>query len=190
MIKEWIYAIIKPTTKGGDNVSMVYFLFALELFLIRILAGYDSRYKKGKYLYIKNPALSRALLSSMSIYEKTKRRKSDINKMDVCAIPFYLLAGLVALINVVFLIAPDIPIDPWCIDTGKFIVYADTLNDKISAVAILLLSFSVFGYMAFTIIHSVRDTAPKWTKILVWIIAIIMLLTCVGVSFWLISEMF
>lgn len=168
---------------------MVYLLFAMSIFMIRILAGYDSRYQSGKFLYVKNKALSKILLDSMSIYSRTKRLKKDKNKMSICGIPFYVAAAAVLLINLVFLFVADIPIEPWGIETSKFIVYATTLNDKIFAISILLLLMSIIGYIAVTIIHSTKETKPKWIKIFVWIVAVIMVLTAVLSSAYFLIEL-
>ena len=168
---------------------MVYLLFAMSIFMIRILAGYDSRYQSGKFLYVKNKALSKILLDSMSIYSRTKRLKKDKNKMSICGIPFYVAAAAVLLINLVFLFVADIPIEPWGIETSKFIVYATTLNDKIFAISILLLLMSIIGYIAVTIIHSTKETKPKWIKFFVWVVAVIMVLTAVLSSAYFLIEL-
>ena len=168
---------------------MVYLLFAMSIFMIRILAGYDSRYQNGKYISVKNTVLSKILLGSMSIYSRTKRPKKDKNKMSIRGIPFYVAAASVLLINLVFLFIADIPIGPWGIETNKFIVYANTFNDKISAISILLLFSLVIGYIAFTIIHSMKETKPKWIKIFVWVVAVIMILTTVLSSVYFLIEL-
>ena len=131
--------------KAVKCMIMIYLLFAMSIFIIRTLAGYDSRYQNGKYLSIKNTVLSKILLDSMSIYSRTKRLKKDNNKMSICGIPFYVTAAFVLLINLVFLFIADIPIEPWCIETSKFIVCAKTFNDKISAISILLLLMSIIA---------------------------------------------
>lgn len=168
---------------------MIYLLFAMSIFMIRILAGYDSRYQNGKYLSIKNAVLSKIFLDSMSIYNRTKRLKKDRNKMSIRGTPFYAAAFVVLLINFAFLIVADIPIEPWGIETSKFIVYANTLNDKISAISILLLFLSVIGYIAFTIIHSTKETKPKWIKVFVWIVAVVMILTAILSSLYFLIEL-
>ena len=168
---------------------MIYLLFAMSIFMIRILAGYDSRYQNGKYLSIKNTVLSKILLDSMSIYRSTKRLKKDKNKMSICGIPFYVAAVFVLLINLVFLFITDIPIEPWGIETSKFIVYANTLNDKISSISILLLLMSIVAYIAFTIIHSTKETKPKWIKVFVWMVAVIMFLMAVLSSIYFLIEL-
>ena len=168
---------------------MIYLLFAMSIFMIRILAGYDSRYQNGKYISVKNTVLSKILLGSMSIYSRTKRPKKDKNKMSIRGIPFYVAAASVLLINLVFLFIADIPIGPWGIETNKFIVYANTFNDKISAISILLLFFSVIGYIAITIIRSTKEIKPKWIKIFVWVVAVIMILMAVLSSVYFLIEL-
>ena len=168
---------------------MIYLLFAMSIFMIRILAGYDSRYQNGKYLSVKNTVLSKILLDSMSIYSRTKRLKKDKNKMSICGIPFYVTAAFVLLINLVFLFITDIPIEPWGIETSKFIVYAKTFNDKISAISILLLLMSIISYIAVTIIHSTKETKQKWIKFFVWAVAAIMFLTAVLSSIYFLIEL-
>lgn len=168
---------------------MVYLVFAMSIFMIRIFAGYDSRYQNGKYLSVKNKALSKILLDSMSMYSKTTRPKKDRNKMSICVIPFYAAAGVVLLVNLIFLLVDDIPIEPWVIETEKFIVYANTLNDKISAIGILLLFASVIGYAAVAGIRFTKEVTPKWIKIFIWVVAVIMILAAALVSLYLLIEM-
>ena len=168
---------------------MIYLLFAMSIFMIRILAGYDSRYQNGKYVSVNNKVLSKILLDSVSIYSIIKRPKKDKNKMSICGIPFYVAAAAVLLINLVFLFVADIPIEPWGIETNEFIVYANTFNDKISAISILLLFSSVIGYIALTIIHSTKETEAKWIKIFVWVVAFIMILTAVLLSVYFLMEL-
>ena len=168
---------------------MLYLIFALSIFFVRLLAGYDSRFQKGKYISIKNTVLSIVLLDSMSIYGTTRRLKKDKNKMSFCGIPFYVGVGIVLIINTVFLIIPDMPIEPWGIETNKFIVYANTLNDKISAIAILILFVSVIDYIAMSIINSTKETKPKWIKIFVWIVAALMIVTATASAIYFAVEL-
>ena len=168
---------------------MIYLLFVMSIFFIRILAGYDSRYQKGKYISIKNTVLSVVLLDSMSIYGRTKRLKKDKNKMAICGIPFYLGIGIVLIINIVFLIIPKFPTEPWGIETNKFFVYANTLNDKISAIAILMLFASVIGYTDISIIRSTKETKPKWIKAFIWVVASLMLFVAVATGIYFFVEL-
>ena len=168
---------------------MVYLIFALSIFFVRLLAGYDSRYQKGKYISIKNTVLSAVLLDNMSIYARTRRLKKDKNKMSICGIPFYLGIGIVLITNIVFLIIPDMPIEPWRIETNKFIVYADTLNDKISAIVILILFASVIDYIAVSIINSTKETKPTWIKVFIWIVSALMIVTATASAIYFIVEL-
>ena len=168
---------------------MAYLLFILLIFFIRILAGYDSRYQKGKYISIKNTVLSVILLDNISIYGRTKRLKQDKNKMAICGIPFYLGMGIVLITNIIFLIIPDIPIEPFGIKTDKFIVYADTLNDKVSAIAIFILFASVVAYIAISIIHLTKETKPKWIKVFIWIAASLMVVVATATAIYFVIEL-
>ena len=168
---------------------VVYLIFALSIFFVRLLAGYDSRYQKGKYISINNTVLRIVLLDSMSIYGRTRRLKKDKNKMSFCGIPFYLGIGIVLITNIVFLMIPDMPIEPWGIETNKFIVYANTLNDKISAIAILILFVSVIDYIAMSIINSTKETNPKWIKVFIWIVSALMIVTATASAIYFIVEL-
>ena len=168
---------------------MVYLIFALSIFFVRLFAGYDSRYQKGKYISINNTVLRIVLLDSMSIYGRTRRLKKDKNKMSFCGIPFYLGIGIVLITNIVFLMIPDMPIEPWGIETNKFIVYANTLNDKISAIAILILFVSVIDYIAMSIINSTKETNPKWIKVFIWIVSALMIVTATASAIYFIVEL-
>ena len=168
---------------------MIYLLFAWSIFFIRILAGYDSRYQKGKYISIQNTVLSVVLLDGMSIYGRTKRLKKDKNKMAICGIPFYLGIGIVLITNIVFLIIPELPTEPWGIETDKFFVYANTLNDKISAIAILMLFASVIGYTAISVIPSTKETKPRWIKVFIWVVASLMIITAATIVIYFVVEL-
>ena len=168
---------------------MVYLLFAMTILMIRILAGYDSRYQNGKYLSVANAFLSKILLDRISIYDRTNRLKKDRNKISICGVAFYAAAFVVLLINLVFLFIADIPIEPWEIETNKFFVHANTLNDQISAISIWLLLCSLIVYIAFTIISSTKATKPNWIKIFIWIVAVIMILTAILSSVHFLIEM-
>ena len=172
------------------SMVTVYLIFALSIFFVRLLAGYDSRFQKGKYISIKNTVLSIVLLDSTSIYGGSSRRlKKDKNKMSFCGIPFYLGIGIVLITNIVFLMIPDMPIEPWVIETNEFIVYANTLNDKISAIAILILFLSVTDYIAMSFINSTKETKPKWIKVFIWIASALMIVIATACAIYFIVEL-
>lgn len=173
---------------------MVYLLFVLLLFFLRMMAGYDSRYQKGKYITVKNTFWSKVLMGDISlIYGGTKRLQEDRNKMSVFGVVFYAAAGFVLLVNLFFWLVNDIPIELWEIEAEVFFVYADTLNEKVSALVILILftSFAIyfdcewFFYTADTI----KDKMPKWLKIFVRVVWAIILLSVVALSIYFIFEL-
>ena len=114
--------------------------------------------------------------------------KKDRSRLSVRGAWFYAGAGVVLFIHIAFLIVHPIPIEPWGIETDKFMVYADTLNEKISAIVVLLLFLSVMGYMAFTAIRFTKEK-PKWINVLIWSVAIFMLLTVALSSLYLLRAL-
>ncbi len=168
---------------------MMYLLFILCVILIRIFAGYDSRFQHGKYIAIKNPVVSVILLDSTSFFKRTKRHKKDLDKMSVSGLVYYIASAAVFIINVVLLLVPQTPIEPWSIETNKFLMYADTLNEKVSAIAIWLLLLSIFGYMAFSIIKIAKTIEQKRLKIFVYMLVVIMLSVVAYVSLYMLKEL-
>ena len=168
---------------------MVYLLFVMSIFFIRLLAGYDSRFQKGKYVSVKNTVFSKIVLDNMSVYSKTRRLKKDRNKMAVCGVCLYSALIAVLFINIVFLIIPDIPCEDWGIDTGHFMVFTNTFNDKISAISILLLFLSTIVCTAFAIVSSAKEITPKWVKVFVWVIAVCMILVAAFSMVYLLIEL-
>ena len=154
---------------------MIYMLFLLSLIFIRWFAGYDSRRQTGKYVIIKNKTLSTLLLEKMTFLDKNDRTKKDRNKMSVVGLVYYIAAFIVFIISVVFTLVPDIPSEPWAFESAKFILFADSLNDKIVTVAITLLLSAVWDYIAVSIVKMTKDTKPTWLKIFIWITACLMI---------------
>ena len=176
-------------SKGGGNMLMIYLLLALSLVFIRISAGYDSRYQKGKYFSIKNSVFARIILGSTSIFSKTKRRKGDRNKITVCGVCLYFALAAVVIVNVLFLIIPDIPCEQWMIDTSRFIVFANTLNDKVSAISILLLFLATVACIALACISEAKVIKQKWLKAFCFIFAALLILMAVSVAAWLLYDL-
>ena len=169
---------------------MIYLMLLLCVLMARLLAGYDSRYLRGKYVVVKNKALQVLLLDGMSIYGRTRRRKSDRNKMSVAGLWLYGALGVVILVNLVCLVLPGIEIAPWIIDTGEFIVYANTLNDQVSAIAVLLFFAAEIAFVSVTLFCLTKDTEPKWIKWLARGISALMLLTALMTAVYLLCTLF
>ena len=155
---------------------MMYVLFLLSVIFIRGFAGYDGRKKKGKYIVIKSRILSTLLLDEMVMLEKTYRLKKDRNKMSIVGLIYYLAALIVLITSIVFALVPDIPCESWAFESAKFVLFADSLNDKIVTVAITLLLSAVWDYIAVSIVKMTKDTKPTWLKIFVWVTACLMIL--------------
>ena len=155
---------------------MMYVLFLLSVIFIRGFAGYDSRKKKEKYIVIKSRILSTLLLDEMVMFENTYRLKKDRNKMSIVGLIYYLAALVVLIISIVFALIPNIPCEPWTFESAKFVLFADSLNDKIVTVAITLLLSAVWDYIAVSIIKFTKDTKPTWLRIFIWVTACFMIL--------------
>ena len=168
---------------------MAYLLLAMCVLIIRGLAGYDSRFRKGKYITIKSTVLSKILLDTMSPYTRNLRPKRDRNKMSVTGAYLYSALLAVLVINLVFLLIPDIPSESWVIDTDRFFLFTSTLNDKISAISILLLFLSIFVCIFPALAYSVKEASPVWVKILILILLALMLLIDVFTSTYLLIEL-
>ena len=166
-----------------------YIIFILSLIMIRLFAGYDSRFQKGHYVTVKNPVIRAILTDRTSFFERTNRRKEDIPKMSVCSVIFYVAAFVVLIINLVFLIIPQIPVRLWVMETDKFFISADSLNEKVSAFSIFLLFLSVMMYLAIAIFSTVKSITPKWLRVFLYIITAIMLLCASMVFLYFLIEL-
>ena len=156
---------------------MMYLIFFLSLLFCRVMAGYDSRFQKGKYIIIKNSILRILLLDKMSFYNRTNRLKKDLNKITVFGLLLYIYGLLTLFVATVLnFIVPKIPIESWVIETDKFIYNVDTLNEKLSAIFIWLFFLFVFVCLIIRIIKSTRTSEVKWLKILTYIICCFMIL--------------
>ena len=161
----------------------------MSVVIIRAVAGYDSRFRKGKYFTIKNAVLSKILLGATSPYTRNLRPKRDRNKMSVTGAYLYSALLAVLVINLVFLLIPDIPSETWVIDTGRFFLFTSTLNDKISAISIFLLFLSIFVCIIRVLASSMKEASPVWVKILILILLALMLLIDVFISTYLLIEL-
>lgn len=168
---------------------MVYFYLGLSILMIYLLAGYDSRYQSCKAFTISRPLLQRLFLFRGSFFKRGKRLQKDRNKMSIWGVCFYLWAAVVLLLGLVLWLLPDIPIPLWVLDTGRFIVYAQTGNAKLFALSILLLLLAIVGYTACVAGKGIRKTYPQWAKVLLWFVTGCMLLGAVLASVYLWVEL-
>ena len=111
----------------------------------------------------------------MDMLEKKYHLKKDRNKLSILGLIYYLAALIVLLLSIIFAFIPAIPCEPWAFESAKFVLFADSLNDKIVTVAITLLFAAVFSYFAVSIVKFTKDTKPTWLKIFIWITACLMI---------------
>mgnify|MGYP003296752739 CR=1 FL=1 len=170
---------------------MMYLLFALVLVVCRFFAGYDSRYQNGKYIVIYNSKLRTLLIDEMSFFDRRKRLKKDINKMSVSGLILHIYSLLTLVLSILLhIIVPPIPIEPWKIETDNFLMYVDTLNEKLAAICIWLFFLSVVARTALLMFKYTKTIKHKWIKILTYITCIIMLAAVAFILFETINELF
>lgn len=168
---------------------MMYLLFLLSLVVCRFIAGYDSRFQSGKYIVITNPKLRMILVDEESFFERKKRLKKDINKMTLSGLVFYIYSLLTLILSVlVNFIVPEIPIDPWKIETDGFFMYVDTMNEKLAALCIWLFFLSIISYITVIMIRYTKIVKQKWIRILTYIVSIIIFAAVAFMLFELLRE--
>lgn len=149
-------------------MTVEWLVFALSLFFIRFLAGYDGRYQTGRACRVKNPFFASLLLDRRSFFERTDRPRRDRDKISIAGISFWVAAALVLLAKALFWLLPDAPLSP--AQTDGFFSYATTRGAKISAIAVFLLHLACLGYMLFVSLRWARKIEQKWLKISVYIV--------------------
>ena len=166
-----------------------YLIFIISFIMIRFIAGYDSRFQKGRCLTVNNPVIRAILMDRMSFFERTNRRKEDIPKMSVCGVIFYAAAFIVLMINLVLLAVPQIPIQPWEMGAGRFFVSVDSLNEKVSALSIFPLFMSLIVYVSIALFGALKQITPKWMRVVLYVVTVMMLLTASAEFIYFLTEL-
>ena len=65
----------------------------------------------------------------------------------------------------------------------------NTLNEKISAIAVLLLFLSLMGCFAVSMIQTIQVTESKWLKVFLWVVVILAMAVTAAVSIYLLFEL-
>lgn len=168
---------------------MMYLLFIFSLVCCRLLAGYDSRFQKGKYIVISNPNLRMLLIDETSFFERKKRPKKDINKMTVLGVILYIYSLLTLVVStLLYFIVPKTTIEPWRIETDDFFMYVDTLNEKSAAICIWFFFLFLILCLAIRMICHTKTTAEKWIKTLTYIVSCMMIIAVAFILFEIIRE--
>ncbi len=167
----------------------MYLLFLLSLVVCRFFSGYDSRFQSGKYIIINNPKLRMLLVDEMSFLERKKRLKKDINKMTISGLFFYIYSLVIFILSaVLYFCVSKIPIEPWEIETDKFFMYVDTLNEKLLAICIWLYFLSVISFVAVLMVRNTKTVSRKSIKILTYTVSSFMLIAVAFMLFEIIRE--
>jgi len=168
---------------------MMYLLFFVSLVVCRFFAGYDSRFQNNKYIIIKNPKLRKLLLDETSFFERKKRLNKDINKMTVSGLAFYIFGFSTLVIStLLYFIVPKTPSEPWEIETDKFFMYADTLNEKLAAICIWLFFLVLLLCVAIHMIQYTKTIKQKWIRILTCSVSCVMIIAVMFVIFDIVRE--
>lgn len=159
---------------------LIVFLFA------RMLSCYDSRISKGKYVTINNKTLAKILIDNEHFFYKGKRTlKKDRNKLSVVGLIFYLCVVFIVVLTFIFLLLPQIPCEPFELDSTKMYLYADTLNEKVPIIFSIILMCVEIIYIAVLLFQYRNEIAQKVIRIFTCVCSLFMGL----VSFIVIIEM-
>ena len=171
-------------------MKMMYLLFIFGVVFIRLFAGYDSRFQKGKYIVIRNRKLRMLFIDEMSFFARSKRPKKDIDKMTVSGLALYIFSLTVLVLNIVLLcFVPKIPAAPWGIETARFVLYTDTLNEKFSAIAIWLLFLAVIWCLAVSLLRCAKMLKQKWIKVIAYTASFVIFAAVALIAFDMIKEL-
>lgn len=132
------------------------------LIFARICSCYDSRISKGKYVTIKNNTLAKILIDNEHFFYRGKRTlKKDRNKLSIAGMIFYLCVVFIVVLTFIFLLLPQIPCEPFELDSTKIYLYADTLNEKIPIIFSIILMCVEIIYIAVLLFQYRNEIAQK-----------------------------
>lgn len=168
---------------------MMYLLFLISLVFCRFFAGYDSRYQNGKYVVVSNPKLRMLLMDEMSFFDRKKRPEKDRNRMTVSGLVLYIYSLVTLILSVLLnFVVPKTPVEPWKIEADNFIMYADTLNEKLSAICLWIFFLAIISCTAILMVRYTKTEKQRWIKILTYTTAAIMLVAVAFVLYLVIGE--
>lgn len=155
------------------------YMFPIQVLIVllfaRIISCYDSRTSKGKYVTIKNNTLAKLLINNEHFFYKGKRTmKKDRNKLSIVGLILYLCVVFVVVLSVIFLFLPQIPCEPFELDSTKMYLYADTLNTKIPIIFSIILMCTEIIYIAVLLFQYRNEIAQKGIKIFTCVCSLFM----------------
>lgn len=168
---------------------MLWIVFVLMVIMVRFVAPYDSSYMSGKYIAIKNPKLRSLLIDKSRFFDKTDRRKKDINKITISGIVLYACAAVSAVLSVLsYLFISKSQVDPWIIERDWFYVRLDTLNECYSAFFIVSFLALYVGIVGVRMFQYAKTYDSKWIRLLLYVFGLILIATVVAIMIMIIYE--
>ncbi len=162
-----------------------------DLIAARVLAPYDSRYDKGKYILIKNQKIAKILIDKQLFWERRNVQKKDRNKMSISGCVLYIANFILIFVAIVLACTPKIPCVPFVLsDEESVYLYADTLNEKIVAICSIIVLCMTFIGIAVSLFKENKLIDSKTARILVYATAIFLILISVAIIIVMLFDLF
>lgn len=170
-------------------MTSLWIVFVLMVIMVRFVAPYDSRYMNGKYVVIKNPKLRSLLIDKSSFFEKTDRRKKDINKITILGIVLYIDAVISVVLSVLsYLFVSKSQVEPWVIEHDFLDVRLDTLNECYAAGFIVSFFLLFVGVIGVRMLQYAKTYDSKWIRLMLYVFGLILIAAVVVVMILIIYE--
>jgi hypothetical protein len=143
----------------------------------------------GKYVTIKNPKLRAFLIDKSRFFDKTDRRKKDINKITILGIFLYIYAIISAVLSVLsYIFISKSQVEPWIIEHEWFYVCLDTLNECYSAGFIVSFLVLYVGVVGVRMLQYAKTYDSKWIRLLLYVFGLILIAVVVAIMIMIIYE--
>lgn len=170
-------------------MTTLWIVFVLMVIMVRFVAPYDSSYMNGKYVTIKNPKLRSLLIDKSRFFDKTDRRKKDINKITISGIVLYVYAAVSAVLAVLgYIFISKSQVDPWIIERDWFYVRLDTLNECYSACFIVSFLALYVGIVGVRMLQYAKTYDSKWIRLMLYVFGLILIAAVVAIMIMIIYE--
>lgn len=168
---------------------ILWIVFVIMVIMVRFVAPYDSNYMNGKYVTIKNPKLRSLLIDKSRFFDKTDRRKKDINKITILGIVLYVYAAVSALLSVLsYIFISKSQVEPWIIEHEWFHVCLDTLNECFSAGFIVSFLALYAGVVGVRMLQYAKTYDSKWIRLPLYVVSLILIAVSVAIVIMMLYE--